>query len=236
MLTEIFAQSGLDFQILDCEHGAYDYGTLLPDILACERHGCAPLVRVSGTDKIEVQRCLDLGAHGLVFPHLATADDVDHAGAMMDYAPGGTRGYNPFVRAGAYRIERDADAAAASARPWFIPIIETLTAAEQIEAIAKLEWVDLVYIGVYDLSAQLGTPGDLNAPELGRVVDRIIATCAAARKPVAMMALSSDAVDRGEGLEVTFRMAHRHPRDTRGGGREVGAAPGECAPLLAIAR
>ncbi len=61
MLTEILAQCGFDFQILDCEHGGYDYATLLPDILACERQGCAPLVRVSGTDPVEVQRCLDLG-------------------------------------------------------------------------------------------------------------------------------------------------------------------------------
>jgi 4-hydroxy-2-oxoheptanedioate aldolase len=62
MLTEALAQGGLDFQILDCEHGAYDFATLLPDILACERQDCAAFVRVSGTDRIEVQRCLDLGA------------------------------------------------------------------------------------------------------------------------------------------------------------------------------
>jgi hypothetical protein len=49
MVTEFLAQSGLDFQMLDCEHGAYDYATLLPDILACENQGCMPWVRVSGT-------------------------------------------------------------------------------------------------------------------------------------------------------------------------------------------
>jgi 2-keto-3-deoxy-L-rhamnonate aldolase RhmA len=190
MLTEILAQSGLDFQILDCEHGAYDYATLLPDILACERHRCAPVVRVSGNNKIEVQRCLDLGARGLVFPQLASPDDFARAAAMMDYAPQGTRGFNPFVRAGNYGPPVD-ETANRHARPWFIPIVETLHAAEQIETIACIERIDMIYIGVYDLSAQLGCPGRMDAPELVRVVDRIRAACAG-KKSVGMMALSAE--------------------------------------------
>ncbi len=191
MLTEIFAQSGFGFQILDCEHGAYDYATLLPDILACERHGCAPFVRVSGTSKIEVQRCLDLGARGLVFPQLATAADFERGGAMMDYAPAGTRGYNPFVRAMAYGTP--ATGVADRGRPWFIPIVETLQAAEEIDAIARLPRVDLIYIGAYDLSAQLGCAGRMDAPELTAVIDRIIAAARQAGKAVGSMALNPEA-------------------------------------------
>lgn len=190
MLTEIFAQSGLHFQILDCEHGAYDYATLLPDILACERHGCAPFVRVSGTNKIEVQRCLDLGARGLVFPQLNTVADFAAAAAMMDYAPAGTRGYNPFVRAGEYGI-RGSDAPAV-ARPWFIPIIETLPAVEAIDAIAALPRVDMIYVGAYDLSAALGCAGRMDAPELTAVIDRVIAAAVKARKSIGAMALNAD--------------------------------------------
>lgn len=194
MFTEVFAQSGLDFQILDCEHGAYDYATLLPDILACERHGCAPLVRVSGTDKIEVQRCLDLGARGLVFPQLTTPESFLRAAAMMDYAPTGTRGFNPFVRAGNFGAPAAAPApgAAPAARPWFIPIVETIEAADAIHAIAAIGRIDLVYVGVYDLSAQLGCPGKMDAPELTAIVDRILAACASAAKPVGLMALNAD--------------------------------------------
>jgi 2-keto-3-deoxy-L-rhamnonate aldolase RhmA len=203
MVTELLAQSGLDFQILDCEHGAYDYATLLPDMLACERHGCAPFVRVSGTDKIEVQRCLDLGARGLMFPQLNQPEDFARAAAMMDYAPVGTRGFNPFVRAGdfglpgaAAALPEPAPAPAAdprSGRPWFVPIVETLSAAEHIEAIVHIERIDLVYVGVYDLSAQLGCPGKMDAPELTQLVDRILQACARAGKPAGLMALSTAA-------------------------------------------
>lgn len=188
MLTETLAQGGLDFQILDCEHGAYDYATLLPDIIACENQGCSPWIRVSGTDKVEVQRCLDLGARGLVFPQLAEPEAFAAAAAMMDYAPAGTRGFNPFVRAGGYGMT---SRGAATGRPWFVPIVETLSAAYQIGAIAQIERIDMVYIGVYDLSAQLGCPGQMDSPELARIVDQILVACARAEKPVGMMALSA---------------------------------------------
>lgn len=192
MLTETLAQGGLDFQILDCEHGAYDFATLLPDILACERHACAPFIRVSGTDKVEVQRCLDLGARGIVFPQLTGPAEFARAAAMMDYAPVGTRGFNPFVRAGNYGTPP----ASPPSRAWFVPIVETLEAAEQIETILQLERIDLVYVGVYDLSAQLGVAGQMDAPPLTALVDRILAACFAAQKPASLMALSNAAAQR----------------------------------------
>jgi 4-hydroxy-2-oxoheptanedioate aldolase len=190
-LTELIAQAGFDFQILDCEHGAYDYATLLADILACEVQHCAPLVRVSGTSKVEVQRCLDLGAHGIVFPQLATRDDFARAAAMMDYAPAGTRGFNPFVRSGHYGSGTSAHALR-PARPWFVPIVETLSAVAELDAILRLERIDLIYIGSYDLSAQLGCPGQMTAPALSATVDTIIAKCQGAGKAVAMMTLSPE--------------------------------------------
>ena len=132
--TEILAQSGFDFQILDAEHGGYDFQTLLTDTIACEANRCAPWIRVSGTDKVEVQRCLDLGARGIVFPQLASYEDFAAAAAMMDHAPAGVRGFNPFVRAYGYGTP-----GAPSPRPWCVPIIETLAAVEQLDRILQLE-------------------------------------------------------------------------------------------------
>jgi len=201
LLTEVLVRSGFGLQILDCEHGAYGFDSLLPDLLACAGAGGTPFIRVSGRDKIEVQRCLDLGAHGLVFPQLASAAEAAAAAAMMDYAPAGTRGFNPFVRAAGYG---DPAAAGHRPRPWFVPIIETLTAAAEIDAIAAHPRVDLVYVGVYDLSAQLGRPGDLAAPGLAAMIDRVIAACRAAGKPVGMMALTPEAARAwaARGVEV----------------------------------
>lgn len=184
-ITELLAQSGLDFQILDCEHGGYDYQTLLGDIVACDLHGCRPFVRVSGTNKVEVQRCLDLGARGIVFPQLSTYEDFRRAAETMDYAPEGSRGFNPFVRACGYGSP---DKTRDASRPWFVPIVETLSAAKDLESILRIRRIDLVYIGTYDLSAQLGCAGKMDAPELTGLVNQIVATCQRHAKPVGMMA------------------------------------------------
>jgi len=186
--TEILAQSGFDFQILDAEHGGYDFQTLLTDTIACEANRCAPWIRVSGTDKVEVQRCLDLGARGIVFPQLASYEDFAAAAAMMDHAPTGVRGFNPFVRAYGYGT------GAPPPRPWCVPIIETLAAVDQLERILQLERIDLIYIGSYDLSTQLGVAGRMDAPELTRVFDHIFERCHAAGKRVGAMALTGAAV------------------------------------------
>lgn len=190
-LTELLAQAGLDFQILDCEHGSYDYQSLLMDIVACDLHRCRALVRVGGLDAVAVQRCLDLGAGGIVFPQLSTPGEFARAAAMMDYAPAGTRGFNPFVRAGDYGVPRAL--AARETRAWCVPIIETLAAVESVPEVLQLPRVDLIYIGSYDLSAQLGFPGDMNHPRLQVIIERILELCGQAGKPVGVMALTEEA-------------------------------------------
>lgn len=185
VITEMLAQSGLDFQILDCEHGGYDYSSLLVDILACQANACLPLVRVSGTSKVEIQRCLDMGAKGIVFPQLQTVGDFSEAASMMDYAPAGCRGYNPFVRSGGYGFGNGH-----GQRPLFVPIIETLSAVEQIDEILQIERIDVVYLGTYDLSAKLGHPGEMQHPEVLGTVDKTLAACARHRVTPSLMALT----------------------------------------------
>lgn len=187
-LTEIFAQSGLDFQILDCEHGAYDYQTLQADMTACDLHQCRPFVRVSGVDKVEVQRVLDLGARGVVFPQLSSKEDFGAAAAMMDHSPTGSRGFNPFVRTYKYG---QPGGTSVEARPWFVPIVETLAAVESLESILEIDRIDMIYVGSYDLSAQLGCAGKMDAPELLEVIDRIFDTAQEHGVRVGMMALST---------------------------------------------
>jgi len=190
VVTEMLGQCGIDFQILDCEHGNYDQQTLLADLMACEIHGSAGYIRVSGTDKVEVQRCLDLGAKGIVFPGLQGLSDFERVAAWMDYAPTGNRGLNPFVRAGRYGIQSDAKAD--STHPLFIPIIETLEAVEQLDEILSIPRIDLVYLGTYDLSAQLGCAGEMANPKLVETIDRILGQCRKHHKSPSTMALSPE--------------------------------------------
>ncbi len=182
VLTEIISQSKFDFQILDCEHGSYDFQTLEQDIRICQNQKCLAYVRVGGLNKIEVQRCLDLGADGIVFPQLNNFEDFKVATKLIQYPPYGVRGFNPFVVAGGYGYrnihEKKIDC---------IAIIETIQAFDELDEILNLNELDVIYIGVYDLSAQLNCIGAMDSPKLLSVIDEIIEKCNKASKRVSLM-------------------------------------------------
>ncbi|MDP3399237.1 MAG: aldolase/citrate lyase family protein [Bacteroidales bacterium] len=182
-ITEIIGNSGFDFQILDCEHGSYDYDTLANDIRVCELTKCESIIRVSGLNKVEVQRCLDLGANGIIFPQLRDYKDFEIATKLMKYAPIGIRGYNPFVRAFAYGSSNYVN----NKHPICLTIIETLEAIKDLDKILTLEGIDIIYIGSYDLSAQLGCVGQMDNPKLLSTIELIIQKCKLASKSVSLM-------------------------------------------------
>jgi 2-keto-3-deoxy-L-rhamnonate aldolase RhmA len=182
-ISEIISQSGYDFQILDCEHGGYDFRSLHADICACELNNSIPFVRVSGLNKVEVQRCLDLGAKGIVFPQINTFQDFKDASELLMYSPVGTRGFNPFVRSNKFGINENM----LNAKPYCITIVESLKAVEEIERIVEIENIDMIYIGSYDLSAQLNCIGDMENDKLKKCIDYIIACCVSAGKKVSLM-------------------------------------------------
>jgi 2-keto-3-deoxy-L-rhamnonate aldolase RhmA len=165
---------------------------------------------VRGTDNVEVQRCLDLGTAGLVFPQLANIEDFKRAAAMMDHSPVGTRGYNPFVRS--YDYGSAVKETSSPDQPWFIPIIETLSAVEDIESILTIERIDLVYIGSYDLSAQLGCPGQMDDPRMQEITERILSACAMAGKPVGHIAMNTAKVAelKSQGVKAIVHGVESH--------------------------
>lgn len=196
-LTEIIAQSKFDFQILDCEHGSYDFQTLEHDIRICQHQKCLVYVRVSGLNKVEVQRCLDLGADGIVFPQLNNFEDFKLATKLIQYPPNGIRGFNPFVAAGEYgygNIHKKIEC---------IVIVETIQAFDELDEILNLSEIDMVYIGVYDLSAQLNCIGAMDSPKLLSVIDEIIEKCNKSSKKVSLMVKNIEEYKKYKGKGVS---------------------------------
>lgn len=181
-LTEIIGQSKFDFQILDCEHGGYDFQTLNEDIRICHSQSCLAYVRVSGLNKVEVQRCLDLGADGIVFPQLDTIEDFKIATQMLAFAPKGLRGFNPFVSAAKYGFS-EIDKKKVDC----IVIIETLNAVKILDEILNIHEIDCLYLGVYDLSAQLGCIGKMDTPILVETINEIIKKVSNSSKKTSLM-------------------------------------------------
>ena len=96
-VTQAMAAAGADAVIVDFEHGAIDHASAHAMIAATAGTNCAPLVRVAENDTTQVKRVLDLGAEGVVFPLIRTAEDAQRAVASLHYPPNGNRGFGPFM-------------------------------------------------------------------------------------------------------------------------------------------
>lgn len=195
IVVEILALSGFDFLILDMEHGVYDQTALDACIRACEAAGCAPIVRVPGINPSAVQWALDMGAHGIVVPQVGDAASAAMAVGTTKFAPAGTRGYNPFTRAAGYaapssnkfgKLRNDFGLTSV--------IVENQTALDALEEILKIDALDVVYVGVYDLSIALGYEGNTKHPAIHRILDQTIARVRSSGKVAGLMVRSKEDV------------------------------------------
>lgn len=192
-VVEIMAMAGLDFVILDMEHGIYGVEALERCVRACEAGGAAPLVRVPGMNASAVQWALDQGAHGIVVPQVSGAAQVDAAVRMTKFAPQGTRGYNPFTRAGGYaNPSSNSGGKLANSFGLSCVIVENQASLDELDAICALPELDVVYMGVYDLSVALGYNGNTADPRLAHIVADSVRTIRAAGKAAGVMVRSAD--------------------------------------------
>ncbi|RYG90233.1 MAG: aldolase [Alphaproteobacteria bacterium] len=197
VVAEIMGLSGLDFAILDMEHGIFHTASLDACVRAVEQAGAAPLVRIPGMDASAAQWALDLGSYGIVVPQIRDAADAAVVVGMAKYAPLGTRGYNPFTRAANYA--NPADNRSGKLNNDFsltTVIIESRSALDSLDAICATPGIDVIYMGIYDLSVALGFDGDTRNPELVRIVESAIARIRAMGKAAGMMVRSEPDIER----------------------------------------
>ncbi|MDL2218215.1 hypothetical protein LJC27_06100 [Christensenellaceae bacterium OttesenSCG-928-M15] len=184
--AECLGMAGLDYFILDTEHGVQDVESVLPALIAAERRDITPLVRVKDHSRASVLKMLDAGAMGLVVPFIHTVNDVKTLVNYAKYAPLGCRGYG-IVRASGYGLADYAQDTKeyfelSNAQTLLLPQCETKSCLDHIEEIASLEGVDGIFVGPYDLSVALGVPGQMDDDSLNRGNERVRAACDGAGK------------------------------------------------------
>lgn len=171
-ITEIACELGLDWIVLDAEHGHLDYRDLIHHLRAAKGNDTAVLVRVHAIEVGLAKRVLDIGAHGVVFPWVRTAEDVRRAVAACKYPPRGVRGIGA-ERSTKWGMAMGRHVPADDDEVLVVPIIETREAHQHIEAIAAVEGVDFCFVGPADFSANFGHPGTWDeAPGMaGRIAE-----------------------------------------------------------------
>jgi 4-hydroxy-2-oxoheptanedioate aldolase len=199
--AEVCALSGLDWLLVDLEHGGGGEDALLGQILAAAVHQVPLLVRTESAERIRAGRVLDLGAAGVMVPQLQTATQAAAAVAHLRYPPAGVRGVAGYNRARRFGTDGRTPEQVNDSILSIIQI-ETLSALDNVEAIAQTPGVDVVFVGPADLSTSLGVPGDLNAPVFRDAVTRI--TTAARQAGIASGILSRNADHAQACLEDGF--------------------------------
>jgi len=172
--AEVCAAAGVDWVLLDLEHGAGGEEQVRDVVPAAGSYGVPTVVRVESAARIRVGRVLDNGAAGVMLPRLDTADAVAEAVRHLRYPPAGDRGVATYNRA--CRFGLDAGALdRANSEVLGVVQIESAAAVADAGAIAALDGVDVLFIGPRDLSHDLGVPGDLTAPAFTEAVDLVLA-------------------------------------------------------------
>lgn len=179
LTAEIVGQSGFDWVLIDLEHGAGTEKDVLAQLQALESTPTAPIVRVESSDAPRISRVLDMGAEGVMCPKVNTVEEAKKVIDGLHYPPFGHRGVAKMVRA--TQFAQNFDSYYDQARDNILGVIqiETLEALENLDAIAALEGVDVLFIGPADLSMAMGIFGQFDHPMFLSAVKNI---CQAAEK------------------------------------------------------
>jgi 4-hydroxy-2-oxoheptanedioate aldolase len=170
--AELCAAVGVDWVLLDLEHGAGGEEQVGPVVIATAAYGVPTVVRVESAARIRLGRVLDLGAAGVMLPRLDTAADVAAASRHLRYPPEGDRGVATYNRACRFGLD-PAALDRANSEVLAVVQIESARAVEQVEEIAALDGVDVLFVGPRDLSHDLGVPGDVRAPRYLDALNRV---------------------------------------------------------------
>lgn len=162
-VMECLGYSGLDYVIIDSEHSPLDTEGAVNMIRAAKLHNLTPFVRVKDATRPSILKMLDSGAEALVIPCLKTVEEVRQVVEYGKYQPLGQRGFAQSREAGYgyedYAKDLTGYFAVSNAETMLLPMCETAEFLENLEEIVKIEGVDGIFVGPYDLSVGLGAPG-----------------------------------------------------------------------------
>ena len=181
--VHVMIKAGLDFVVIDREHGPIDILTAQRMVTAAEAAGGAALIRIGANEEDVILKALDTGASGILVPHVQCKADAEKAVACMMFPPEGCRGYSPYTKAAGYQVD-----------PGFVSranktvlrgvLVEGKEGLENLDSILTVRDLDLIYIGTYDISSALGVAGQTGHQEVLKVLEASAAKVLKAGKAV----------------------------------------------------
>ena len=168
------ANAGFDFLWIEMEHGPMTLESLRAILLATRGAKAVPLTRVPANELWLAKRVLDEGSLGVVFPFTSTRELAERAVAACRYPPLGARGFGPALALSRYGMAAPDYVRFANENVLVVVIIEQREAVENIEAIASVPGIGVLFVGVNDLSFSLGVGGRTTDPLVEQALTKVL--------------------------------------------------------------
>ena len=189
--AEIIAHQGFDSVTVDLQHGQSDYASMCAMLTAISTAATVPLVRVQWNDPGEVMRALDAGAYGVICPTINNRAECERFVGACRYAPLGYRSVGPnraTLYGGPDYLARSNETVLAMAQ------IETADGLKNVEEIAGVKGLDMLYVGPSDLGLSLGREArmDQTDPIVVAAIDKVLAVAHAHKLTAGIFCVSLD--------------------------------------------
>lgn len=193
--AELVAGSGFDWLVIDTEHSPNEVDTTLAQLQAVAPYPPAAVVRPAWNDKVLIKRHLDIGAMNLLVPYVQDEQEARDAVAAIRFPTQGVRGVAGSTRASRFGRVKDY-AKRAHEELCLLVQIETRKGLDNLEAIARTDGIDGVFIGPADLAAGLGHLGDMGHAEVQSAIKDAIARIRKCGKPAGILATDESTARR----------------------------------------
>ena len=157
IITDLIAKSGFDFTILDLEHGLHNPKTIQDCVFAAKSNSLLTVARIPNSSYQDIVQLIDTGIDAILFPHIETKNQLNEILQKSLLPPFGKKSFSPFVSKynyGDFNKELKEKLSIGI-------LIESIKGIENVESLLQETNIDFVYFGAYDLSVEIGKPGEI---------------------------------------------------------------------------
>jgi 4-hydroxy-2-oxoheptanedioate aldolase len=172
-VINVLGSTNLDFAIIDMEHGSMSFETAENMVRAAEASDLSPIIRTWDDNGQTLIRVLETGAQSIMVPHISNAKDAEKVANACKYFPEGNRGLSPYTRVHNF-THQDIETSLAKANQETLVgiLVEGKEGLSNLEAIAEVNGIDIIYLGLFDICQSVGLPGQVSHPDVLAQVER----------------------------------------------------------------
>ena len=205
-VAEVMALSGLDFLVIDTEHGAINIESVQAIIKAIESTDAVPIVRLAGSQRMFANKILDTGPLGIIVPMVSSREDAQATVSAALYPSEGTRGIG-LGRAQGYELDRREEYLKVANDQMLVAVqVEHRDGVACIEEIVTVPGIDLIFLGPADLAGSMGYRTQPGHADVAKAIDRVAQAAIHAKIPVGIPVSGPDDLSRR--VKQGFRLFH----------------------------